>query len=72
MDEVETCSTLFSLAAKAPELHERSSVVREPSPHSHQIFGDFVADELRRLPPYIADELRRNILKLIVEALNRQ
>ncbi|TDG42792.1 hypothetical protein AWZ03_010804 [Drosophila navojoa] len=72
MEEVDTCSTLFSFAAKAPELHEGSSAVREPKPHSHQIFGDFVADEMRRLPPHIADELKRNILKLIIEALDRQ
>nr|AAX33666.2 Dbuz\Mdp [Drosophila buzzatii] len=72
MEDLDTCSTLLSFATKAHEEQRRSLTVREPNPHSHHIFGEFVADEMSRLQPHIADKLKRNILKLIVEALDKQ
>ncbi|XP_023176805.1 uncharacterized protein LOC111603449 isoform X2 [Drosophila hydei] len=74
MDDLDTCSSLFSFAAKAPELHDRSIAIeaRDHNPNSQQIFGNFIADQMCQLQPHIADELKRNILKLIVEALDKQ
>ncbi|XP_030558939.1 uncharacterized protein LOC115761340 [Drosophila novamexicana] len=63
---------------KSPEVNDRSKSDKTDSPpetnHNHnspQIFGDFVADQMRQLKPQIADQLKRNILKLVVDALDK-
>lgn len=44
-------------------------VSHEENYNSAQIFGDFVADQMRQLNPHIADDLKKKILKLVLNAL---
>lgn len=42
---------------------------QEQNYNSAQIFGDFVADQMRQLNPLVADDLKKKILKLVIIAL---
>lgn len=49
----------------------KSRVSQEQNYNSAQIFGDFIADQMRQLNPHIADNLKKSILKLVLDALEK-
>ncbi|KAL7728299.1 hypothetical protein ACLKA6_007401 [Drosophila palustris] len=87
IEDMNTCSSFFSTSrrrARKQEEDTQSSVQfnddtmmakaradQEQTNTSAQIFGDFVADQMRALRPNIAHELKKNILKLVLEALEQ-
>lgn len=50
---------------------DKTRVSQEQNYNSAQIFGDFVADQMRQLNPHIADDLKKKILKLVLDALEK-
>ncbi|KAH8403868.1 hypothetical protein KR215_004789 [Drosophila sulfurigaster] len=85
MEELNTCSSFFSAARRRERKEEdlqsvqfsddtmmaKARAAQEQNSTSAQIFGDFVADQMRSLRPHIADDLKKNILKLVLEALEQ-
>lgn len=49
----------------------KARVANEQNYNSAQIFGDFIADQMRQLKPHIADDLKKSILKLVLDALEK-
>lgn len=49
----------------------KARVAHEQNFNSAQIFGDFIADQMRQLKPHIADDLKKSILKLVLDALEK-
>ncbi|XP_032593310.1 uncharacterized protein LOC116805454 [Drosophila grimshawi] len=87
IDDLETSSTSFSslkstrttvkdeeressVLAKS-DMSLRARAAQEQTHNSAQIFGDFVADQMRQIKPHLAADLKTSILKLIVESLEK-
>lgn len=49
----------------------KTRVTQDQNYNSAQIFGDFIADQMRQLNPHIADDLKKSILKLVLDALEK-
>ncbi|XP_034486611.1 uncharacterized protein LOC117791073 [Drosophila innubila] len=85
IEDFNTCSSFFSASRQRAKNEEDVKAVhfkedtmmanaraaQEQFNTSAQIFGDFVADQMRALRPHLADELKKNILKLVLEALEQ-